>query len=664
MQLFLYIFHDFHDEAPLSYYNDIMRKYILLLFFFVSTLPLLSASEDVPRILLTPLEKRFDSNQYNVIAGTVYDTMLLSLRLLGEYEIITLEEDDLDFTDDAAISAYAEENSVDNVVSGSVTVDDTGRIDFALRLYKRETDSINDGIRSSAANALEVFDASDALITDLIAQFDDRHIGFGSLVFNNLGYDGEYNIFLGNTFLGESIDRAERVLIGDYKLIITHFRFNQLKILETHFISVQENNEIELTFSLPHLLPEEEEDLSTRYEELKVLLGEKRDDNPSPEILSQVFSEMEALPGMEGLDKHILRFKEREALWNLQREWWDMEESPGEYPPGNFRYGSELYNNDSLWNSPEIKEAALMNGMLYSHVLSLQASLLLRHDDLEAGMALYETLLSTASEFASENAFGFRGEYDQLKEIMDHPKRRLRWKEKSIGRLVEKRAELAFELSQEDRVTTLLVFIDQEDTRAKINGRHRTFPYLDSKYRQDELTLTLIPKKEKRIKIDFPVLGVNTIVLIPEDDPDYMRELRPKRDFQRYSAYLGIGGGSWVGARGQFRYAWGRLGISTGLEMALYFPGGEFFPVLHIPLQLDVYPIMRPTWEMSISLIGDLMTLTPYGVSQELSSSGYSIGFVLKRERLDFYFDNRVYFNNGENNSAVSVYSPQLGVRL
>lgn len=624
----------------------------------------INASDDLPRILLAPLETRFDSSQYNVISRTVYDTMLLSLRLLGQYEIIVPEEVVIDFSDKDAVAVYAEEQSIDNVVSGSVTVDNNGEIQFALRLYKRETDSLNTGIRSSAANALEVFDASDALITDLLAQFDDRHIGFGSLVFKNLGYEGDYNIFLGNTFLGESIERAERVLIGDYKLIITQFRFNQLKILETHLISISENEELEFTFSLPHLLPEEEEYLNAHYEELKGLLPEKKEDNPSPEILAKVLSEIRALQGMEGLDKHLLRFKEQEALWHLQREWWDMEESPGDFPLENFKYGIELYRDDSPWQSSAVKDASLMNGILYCHVLSLQASLLLHQDDLEAGMALYETILSRASEFGSENAFGFRGEYDQLKEILDHPKRRLRWKEKNIGRLVETRAELAFELSREDRITSLLVFVDQEDTRGKINGRKRSFPYLDSKYRQDELTLTLIPKKEESVKIDFPVMGINTIVLIPEDNPEFMRELKPKRDFQRFSAYLGIGGGSWLGARGQYRYARGRLGVSAGLEFAAYFSGGEGFPVLHVPLQLDSYPIMRPSWEMSLSLIGDLATFTPDGVNRDLGTGGFNIGFVLKREVLDYYFDNRFYFNFGDNTGAYTVYSPQLGVRL
>jgi hypothetical protein len=625
----------------------------------------LSASEENPRILIAPLEKNFDSNQYNVISSTVYDTMLLSLRLLGEYEVLTMEEgQELDFSDNDAVSAYASENFIDNVVSGSISVDDSGRIDFSLQLYESESDFLKTGIQSTAANVLEVFDASDALITDLIAQFNDRHIAFGSMVFNNLGYEGEYNIFLGNTFLGKSIDKVDRVLTGEYKLIITQFRFNQLKILESHNISILENEDFELTFSLPHLLPEEEASLQSRYDELTLLLKQKDNDNPSPEILNSALLEMDDLPGMEGLEPFITKFKEREALWNLQREWWDMEESLLTYPPGEFEYAPELFNDDSHWQSPEIKEAALMNGMLYCHILSLQAAPLLFNDNLEDGMALYGIILSTAFQFGSENAFGFLGEYEQLTKILEHPKRRERWKEKSIGRLVETRVELIDELIQEDRVTTLLVFMDAEDTRGRVNGRRRKFPYLDTRHRKDDMTLTLLRKKEENVEIDFPVLGVNTVVIIPEVNPEYMRELKPKRDYQQYSAYFGIGGGSWIGARGQFRYAWGRLGISTGLEFATYFLEGDAFWVFHVPLQLDFFPIMRPLWEMSIGLCGDILTLAPDGIANDLSLGGINLGLVLKREVLDFYLDNRIYFQTIGDGDQRFLYSPQIGIRL
>lgn len=623
------------------------------------------ASEEFPRILIAPLEKNFDSNQYNVIATTVYDTMLLSLRLLGEYEVLTIKEgQELDFSDRDAVSAYASENFIDNVVTGSISVNDSGRIDFSLQLYESESDFLKTGIQSSAANVLEVFDASDALITDLIAQFNDRHIAFGSMAFTNLGYQGEYNIFLGNTFLGKSIEKADRVLTGEYKLIITQFRFNQLKVLESHTINILENEEFELTFSLPHLLPEEEESLQSRYDDLTLLFEQKDDDNPSPEILKNALLEMDDLPGMEGLEPFITKFKEREALWNLQREWWDMEEFPLQYPPHDFIYGPRLFNDDSPWQSPEIKEAALMNGMLYCHILSLQASLLLFDDDLDAGMALYDLILRTASQFGSESAFGFMGEYEQLTEILEHPKRRDRWKEKSIGRLVETRAELAIELNQEDRVTTVLVFMDAEDTKAKVNGRRRKFPYLDSKHRQDELTLTLLRKKEENIELEFPVLGVNTMIIIPEDNPEFMRELKSKRDFQQYSAYFGIGGGSWIGVRGQYRFAWGRLGISSGVEFATYFLEGDALLVLHVPLQLDFFPIMRPLWEMSIGLCGDLLTLTPDGIDNDLSLGGINLGLVLKREVLDFYLDNRIYFQTFGDGEQQFLYSPQIGIRL
>lgn len=646
-----------------------MKRIIFILIFLSRMISILSASDEIPRILIAPLEKNFDSNQYNVISRTVYDTMLLSLRLLGEYEVITIEESqDLDFTDNEAVSTFAAENFIDNVVSGSVTVNSSGIIDFSLQLYESESGSIKSGIQSSAANVLEVFDASDILITNLIAQFNDRQIAFGSMVFNNQGYEGEYNIFLGNIFLGKSIEKAERVLTGEYQLIITQFRFNQLKVLESHTINILENEEFNLTFSLPHLLPEEETYLQSTYDELTLLLGQKDNDNPSAVILTNVFAEMDDLQGMDGLENYISKFKVQDALWNLQREWWDMEEFPLQYLPENFKYASELFNDDSSWQSPEIKEAALMNGMLYCHILSLQASKFLFNEDLEDGMALYDLILTTASEFGSENAFGFLGEYEQLTEILENPKRRDRWKEKSIGRLVETRAELAKELKQEDRFTSLLVFMDAEDTKGRINGRRRNFPYLDSRHRQDELTLTLLQKKEENVELEFPVLGVNTIVIVPEDNPEFMRELKPKRDFQRFSAYLGLGGGSWVGARGQYRFAWGRIGLSAGLEFAAYSLEGESLLALHVPIELDVFPIMRPLWEMSIGLTGEIFTLTSNGISNDLSLGGINIGFVLKRDMLDFYLDNRCYSvkRNSISGDAylLLLYSPQIGIRL
>jgi len=665
-----------------------MKKIIpLIIIQLIVLTSMLFALDGMPRILLSPLAGEYEDPQYNVIAGTVYDSMLLSLRLIGTYEVLELPDDVKSSPDSAAVEGFIAGQSIDNVVSGTMTVEDDGGISFSVSLYIPETGETQGGIESYAGGILDVFDASDDLIVSLLTRFHVTHVGFGSLHLANTGYTANYDVFLGDVFLGHNLEYSRQVLIGDYNLRVVQSRFGHNRTVFEQPVTIEERKDLEINFSLPDLLDEERFLLSERKNSLSETMADKSAGNLSGATISQTISQLQALEAAGGVAEQLGAFLKLQALWEMQEEWWAMEEAPLEFSPDGFVAAPEFYADTAAWRDEEVKEQSLMNARLYCHILSMQAALELYEGKRDAGMALYNVILETGALFDSQTSFGFQGEYDELMEVIDRDKND-RWKEKRIGQLVKTRYLLAVKFKGEKKHTRVMVFVDRDNTKGMVSSSGWLilpgiikFPYLKEMYKDDSFVLLIKERRKEPENFSFPVAGVNTFFVVPDNDPEYLRTLDIGRGYQRFSYSGYIGGnnenGGIEGINMQYRFLGGRLGASFGLEIDFYNLGIEaeygeaslgFGGVI---VQGDYYFLMRRRVEMSAGAFlfgGDWIESNPeidVDLPSDAGCAGLSWKIFWKTGIFaEPYIENRIIMGDGVYTDNQMAYNLLFGLRL
>ena len=280
-------------------------KLRILIAFMLAAAGALSAEEIKPRILSIPVENTVENDSYDILAGTIDEILRLSLKLIGSYDVVSTEMPAEALYGENTIAQYAAENALDNIVWGSLSLNDSARLVMKLNLFERSSGRIVSSPEEIAENALGVFDATDNLVVKILASLSDEHIAFGSLEFFNSGESGNYSIYFDGTLVAENSERIERVLNGTYQVEINQIRFGQDTVLHKETIQLQEGEEKVIEFAIPYLTDKERERLAALApaidtvistgaytgdlrKEIDFLLSESKDLSFCPAVASEI----------------------------------------------------------------------------------------------------------------------------------------------------------------------------------------------------------------------------------------------------------------------------------------------------------------------------------------------------------------------------------------
>jgi hypothetical protein len=109
----------------------------------------------------------------------------LSLVVLGRYDVQRLPPADPE-QDLPRVRSYCEANRIDQAILGSGAERADGGFDLRLLVYDRQTDSLTLDQQGSSSGALDLFDATDALVASLLDALSGTHLAFGSLTVNTV----------------------------------------------------------------------------------------------------------------------------------------------------------------------------------------------------------------------------------------------------------------------------------------------------------------------------------------------------------------------------------------------------------------------------------------------------------------------------------------------
>ena len=278
-----------------------MKTYIIFFFALIIT-STLSAKEIRPRILIIPVENQVNDEMYNNICTTIDDIMLISMKLMGQYEVVTQSEDKTEHVDTENALVYAEEHFIDNIIFGSLDLNESGHIVMDISLYEASTDSIVISPTQIAMSFLDIFDAADKLIAEMLGFFSDDHIGFGSISLNNSGESGEYRVFFNGSHVGDNIKNIPKVLNGNYLVEIRQDRFEEDRIIYSKELVLKEKETVRIDFSVPYL---------TEEEQLAVLAALPKHDRPIYDFLFLTGVRVNEATGLQRKDTN----------WDRREQW-------------------------------------------------------------------------------------------------------------------------------------------------------------------------------------------------------------------------------------------------------------------------------------------------------------------------------------------------------
>jgi hypothetical protein len=221
-----------------------------LLLFYTSSL---FSQENKPRVSVIPLFTQDGNSILTSLGNTVIETAELTLRLLDRYEIYA--EDEAPPTDMKQMEVFAERKNIDSVIFGEINAEDDGTYTITLNVYDRASGSLTITREVLADSILDIFDATDTLVPELISGFSGQHIGYGSLTFRNTGFDAPYIVYINHALVGTNVTMIPKLLYGSHTIRLTALRDREIELLREDFY-LDEGGEVSFAFDIPYLTEE------------------------------------------------------------------------------------------------------------------------------------------------------------------------------------------------------------------------------------------------------------------------------------------------------------------------------------------------------------------------------------------------------------------------
>jgi hypothetical protein len=230
------------------------RKILLLSLLTAFVLLPASAQEEGPKtriglVFPVPAEGS-DENVTLTVSRVITETLSLTLKLLGGYEVIEIR----DPVADPAL--FCEQNEIDNLVLTDITVQ--GRnVAITMSIYSAADAQVILTENRTVNSFLKIFDATDTIAVSLMEKFSGQKISYGALRFVNTGSTGPYWVRVDGIIIGESVDSVERILFGEHRIEIYQQRIGGELVVYNQVTDIPEGMTLEVEFRLPYTLEKE-----------------------------------------------------------------------------------------------------------------------------------------------------------------------------------------------------------------------------------------------------------------------------------------------------------------------------------------------------------------------------------------------------------------------
>ena len=203
-----------------------------------------------PHVAIPGFTNKTGDSSFDTPSTTATESLDLTIRLLGSYEIVSSVSAPPMATDKDLL-AWCEIESVDYVLYGSVSALKGDAQEYALAVFDRAKGKTT--IRKSAkgASVLDVFSCADTLTFAIIDAIAGRHVGFGSIAFEAAKATGTFRVTLDGIPAGDSLAQLDRVVEGNHLVSVKQIRDKGTRELFLAEIEVTEGETTTVTIEIP-----------------------------------------------------------------------------------------------------------------------------------------------------------------------------------------------------------------------------------------------------------------------------------------------------------------------------------------------------------------------------------------------------------------------------
>ena len=224
-------------------------KFPLLLLCLILSVSL-SAQEDLPRVAVFPFNVPAGDPGVANLSQAATDTLVLTLQLLGKYEIVRGTLPSPLESDEVFNSLRGE--FIDYAVYGAIEPGTEGGYRITAYSWENASDTVTLGVEMDAMSAFDLFDSMDLATVRFAEDFTGIHIGFGRLVFKNSTPGESYIVEIDGNTVGPDVAKRE-VLYGRRRISIFlppmepgETRYH----LVSYLLNIEEGEEYSIPFSI------------------------------------------------------------------------------------------------------------------------------------------------------------------------------------------------------------------------------------------------------------------------------------------------------------------------------------------------------------------------------------------------------------------------------
>ncbi len=312
-----------------------MKKPILPVFIIAALVSIQSIStvfaqsgELKPRVSVFPVINASDDPGFDAVCGAVHDTLVLTISLLDQYEVVTAEDEvEIMQTSAGRMLAKARELRLDNAIVGKVSRGKSGDVRFDFSVYDVHSGGATLSRSATAASIFAVFETADKLVVDLVGALSGVHIGFGSLLLEPDGINLGYEVFIDGKPAGVNIVSVDQVLNGRRIVEIRQRRLTGYETLTRKTLDIREDEEYTISFAIPRLTDVERRWIDDIKDRILTKIDQPRDSQDIDRLFEEYYRKIDGIERPERLADETAWFDTQTARLAVNRYRWRIEQS-------------------------------------------------------------------------------------------------------------------------------------------------------------------------------------------------------------------------------------------------------------------------------------------------------------------------------------------------